>query len=114
MEILRQLGWISQPLALDYLQQNLNQNSPEVWLEVVTILGRVETSKLQACGILIRMLDTNHPGLARTEIRQALASSLGQLGETTGRDALGKLLKDSDLSVQLHSQFALTLLSVEE
>ena len=114
IEILRQLGWIGQSLALNYLQQNLDHNSPEVWLEIVTILGRVETFKPEACGILIKMLNANHPGLARTEIRQAIASSLGQLRESAGQDALGKLLKDSDRSVQLHSQFALKLLSADD
>lgn len=110
IEILRQLGWIAQPLALDYLQQSLHHNSPELWLEIITILGRVETSKSQACRILVTLLQTNHPGMARTEIRQALASSLGQLKEPAGRNALTQLLQDSDRSVQLHSQFALTLI----
>lgn len=114
IEILRQLGWIGQPLALDYLQQSLDHDSPEVWLETVTILGRVETFQPQACEILVKMLNNHHPGLAKTEIRQALASSLGQLKEPAGRDALYKLLKDSDRSVQLHSQFALSLLSVDD
>ena len=114
IEILRQLGWMAQPLALDYLQQSLNHNSPEVWLEVVMILGRVETSQPQACGILVKMLNSRHPGLARTEIRQALASSLGQLKEPAGRLALCQLLKDSDRSVQLHSQFALKLILGDE
>lgn len=110
IEILRQLGWIAQPLALEYLQQSLNHNAPEVWLEIVMILGRVETSQPQACKILLQMLEPRHPGLARTEIRQAFASSLGQLKEPAGRDALNQLLQDSDRSVQLHSQFALKLI----
>jgi HEAT repeat protein len=110
IEIIRQLGWMAQPLALEYLQQSLNHKSPEVWLEIVMILGRVETSQPQACKILSEMLEPRHPGLARTEIRQALASSLGQLKEPAGRLALSQLLKDSDRSVQLHSQFALKLI----
>jgi HEAT repeat protein len=116
IEILRQLGWMAQPLVLDYLQRSLDHRShhaPKLWLETVMILGRVENYQPQACKILITMLEVDHPGLARTEIKQALASSLGQLKEPAGRDALDVLLQDGDRSVQLHSQFALGLLSAD-
>ncbi len=116
IEILRQLGWMVQPLALDYLQRSLDHESPhapKVWLEIVMILGRVENYQPQACKILIAMLKIDHPGLARTEIRQALASSLGQLKEPAGRESLLLLLQDHDHSVQLHSQFALGLLPAD-
>jgi HEAT repeat protein len=114
LEILQQLGWIDHPSILDYFQWGLDHGSPQLWLEIVTILGRVEICKPRACSLLGQMLTSNHPATARAEIRQAMAVSLGQLREPAGQDALNQLLHDRDRSVQLHSQFALSLLSAEE
>jgi len=114
LEILRQLGWIDRPSILDYFQWGLDHGSPQLWLEIVTILGRVEICKPRACSILGEMLTSNHPATARAEIRQAMAVSLGQLREPAGQVSLNQLLHDRDRSVQLHSQFALNLLSAEE
>ncbi len=110
LEILRQLGWIQQPTTLDYLQWGLDHGSPHLWLEIVTILGRVEVDKLRACDLLGQLLTSNHPATTNVEIRQAIAASLGQLGEVAGRKILTQLLSDGVRSVQLHSQFALSLL----
>lgn len=110
LEILRQLGWMDQPAALDYLQWGLDHGSSHLWLEIVTILGRVEVDKPRACDLLGRLLTSNHPATTRVEIRQAIAASLGQLGEVAGRKILTQLLSDGVRSVQLHSQFALSLL----
>jgi len=113
IEIIRQLGWIAQTSVFPYLQWGLDQGSPELWLEIVISLGRLETLKSPACKFLVNLLDTKHPALARTDIRQALASSLGHLREPAGRAALVQLLDDPERSVQLHSQFALSLLPPE-
>jgi len=110
LEILQQLGWMDQPAALDYLQWGLDHGSPHLWLEIVTILGRVEVDKPRACDLLGQLLTSNHPATTRVEIRQAMAASLGQLGEVAGRKILTQLLSDGVRSVQLHSQFALSLL----
>lgn len=114
LEILRQLGWMDQPTALDYLQWGLDHGSPHLWLEIVTILGRVEVDKPRACDLLGQLLTSNHPAITRVEIRQAIAASLGQLREVAGRKILTQLLSDEVRSVQLHSQFALSLLPAVE
>lgn len=114
LEILQQLGWMDQPAALDYLQWGLEHGAPHLWLEIVTILGRVEVDKPRACALLGQILTTNHPAITRPEIRQAIAASLGQLGEVAGRKILTQLLSDEVRSVQLHSQFALSLLPAME
>ncbi|NJL91832.1 MAG: HEAT repeat domain-containing protein [Coleofasciculaceae cyanobacterium SM2_1_6] len=114
LEILQQLGWMDQPAALDYLQWGLDHGAPHLWLEIVTILGRVEVDKPRACDLLGQLLTSNHPAITRSEIRQAIAASLGQLGEVAGRKILTQLLSDGVRSVQLHSQFALSLLPAVE
>lgn len=114
IEIVRALGWIVLPEALSDLESALLQLSlPErVQLEIVQTLGRIEAIELksQATQILLNGL----PELKSVGIRQAIALSLGQLGNPDAINALVALLADPDDSVRFHAISALKTLDAEQ
>lgn len=109
LQCVRSLGWMETPQSLEYLQQAFTLESPEIYQETVTILGRVEKADLTpaASQILIAALRSLHPAIEDTKIRQAFAVSLGQLGTAESIDSLIHLLTDRDLGVRLHAIAAL-------
>ncbi len=114
IELVRALGWIALPEALNYLETALLQLSlPEmVQLEIVQTLGRIDSVELkpQATQILLNGL----PKLESVGIRQAIALSLGQLGDPDAINALVALLADTDDGVRLHAISALKTLDAEQ
>lgn len=113
IESVRALGWIALPEALSHLQSALLQLSlaETVQLEIVQALGRIETVELksQAAEILLDGL----PKFESVGIRQAIALSLGQLGNPDAINALIALLADTDDGVRLHAISALKTLDAE-
>lgn len=113
IELVRALGWIALPEALNDLESALLQLSlsERVQLEVVQTLGRIDSDQLkpQATQILLNGL----PKLESVGIRQAIALSLGQLGDPDAINALVALLADTDDGVRLHAISALKTLDAE-
>ena len=137
IETVRALGWSETAAGLEYLQkaligrsaadlegEELTSNSsipivgerrliqnmtPAVCQEIVTVLGRVEKPELKAkaAEIAIDLLEGNHPAVQSSQIKQSLALALGQLGDIRALDVLIQLLADADNSVRLHSLSAL-------
>lgn len=120
VRIIRALGWIETSSALEYLQQAVILSEP-VCQEIVTVLGQIEQPNLksQASKILIELLQSsitiqepvNQPFVR--QLRQNIALSLGELGETSATEFLIKLLADSDVGVRLHVIAALRKLAPE-
>ncbi len=104
IEFVRALNWVQTPVALDYLQQGLVWVPPEVCQEIITVLGRVELPGLkpQATQILIEFLHSGQSLVQHPSLKQALAMSLGQLGEPQALEVLIELLEEPDLTVRLH------------
>lgn len=116
IEIVRALGRVGTATGLEYLRSCLNQpEAVTVWQEIVTVLGRVEQPDLttRAANILIEMLKSGHPASQHESVKQAIALSLGQLGEIQALDWLIQLLADADAGVRLHAIAALKHLAPE-
>lgn len=113
IELIRALGWIALPEALNYLETALLQLSlsETVQLEIVQTLGRIDSIELksQATNILLNSL----PKLQSTGTRSAIALSLGQLGHSDAMNTLVALLADPDDGVRFHAISALKTLNAE-
>ncbi|MBW4450098.1 MAG: HEAT repeat domain-containing protein [Spirirestis rafaelensis WJT71-NPBG6] len=116
LEIVRALGWVKTLSGLEYLQEAFNQlSSQTLWLEIVTVLGRVSNSTLSAAsaGILLSILRSQHPAVEIVSIKSAIALSLGQLGNIDAMEPLISLLAENNEVVRLHIVAALKNLAAE-
>ncbi|MBD0263176.1 MAG: HEAT repeat domain-containing protein [Tolypothrix sp. Co-bin9] len=116
LEIVRALGWVKTLSGLEYLQEAFNQlSSQTLWLEIVTVLGRVSNSTLTAAsaGILLSILRSQHPAVKIVSIKSAIALSLGQLGNIDAMEPLIYLLADNNEVLRLHIVAALKNLAPE-
>ncbi|MCV3216438.1 HEAT repeat domain-containing protein [Plectonema radiosum NIES-515] len=116
IEIVRALAWMKTLSGLEYLQQAFEQLSLEtLWLEIVTVLGRVSDSTLTASstGILLSIVRSQHPAVEIVSIKSAIALSLGQLGNIEAIEPLIFLLADNNEVVRLHVVAALKNLAPE-
>ncbi len=115
LETIRALSWVGTLSGLEYLQTALDQlQTPAVWQEIVTVLGRVSGSLTnKATEILLEMLQHNHPGVEIASIKSAIALSLGQLGKMQAMSALTEMLTDKDVQVRLHASAAIKKLDPE-
>lgn len=116
VEIIRALSWMKTLSGLEYLQQAFAQlSSQTLWLEIVTVLGRVSDSTLtaKATEILLSILRSQHPAVEIASIKSAIALSLGQLGNIEAIEPLISLLADNNQVVRLHIVAALKNLAPE-
>ena len=95
--------------SLEYLQQALPQLSEESILEIIRVLGRIETNKVKAksAQILIDFFESGHSLVSKTSIKQALAHTWGQLAQESAIVALVKLKEDGEATVRLYAIAAL-------
>lgn len=109
LETIRALIRVETLSGLEFLQQALNQfQSPTLWHEIVTVLGRVNCPTLteKAAEILLSILRSQHPAVEITSTRSALAMSLGQVGSIQALEPLIAMLAE-DPQVRLHAIAAL-------
>jgi HEAT repeat protein len=107
--VVRALGWMEIPEALDSLQQGLREPSATVCREIITVLGRCWEPSLkgQAAEIAIAYLHSEQETVREMGTKQAIALALGELGEPRAMEALIALLADTDEKVRLHAIAAL-------
>jgi HEAT repeat protein len=116
LESIRALSWLGTASGLQYLQQAFNESTSEIlWLEIVTVLGRVQKPELTtlATEILLEILQSKHPATEIANIKNAIALSLGQLGKIEAIQPLILLLADPQPQVRLHAIAALKTLAPE-
>lgn len=110
-EVVRSLVWTNTPDALNHIRTYLQTHTAkaEIYQEIAVMLGRVElgTLKLQATQLLLDLLTSYGISQQSAMLRQAIATSLGQLGQTVAEPALRQLTQDSDERVRLHAIAAL-------
>ncbi|MBD2156200.1 HEAT repeat domain-containing protein [Leptolyngbya sp. FACHB-16] len=109
-DVIRSLSWIDHPAALDCLWRELSTTAaPAIAQEIIAILGRLTAAHLHptANQILLEALQSHNAVLKTTEVRRAIAHSLGQLRQPNALQHLIHLLLDGDRSVQLHALAAL-------
>ena len=113
LELVRALSWIALPDALSKLESALLQLplSESIQLEVVQVLGRIEAGELkpQATKVLLGALSC----IQSSPVRQAIALSLGQLGDSSALNALMNLSADPDDGVRFHALAGLKMLGVD-
>lgn len=109
LEVVRALSWTKTSISLDYLQAGLSWSNLEVCLEIVTVLGRqvLPQLKIKATEILINFLHSEQETANQPQIKQTLAMSLGELGETQAITSLLELGGDKERTVRLHALAAL-------
>ncbi len=109
LELVRSLAWNGTETALEYLKISLNDAKVEVCREIIIVLGRNRDDRLRdkACTILLEFFEASNRQSIDTQIKQALAMSLGQLGDKGAIETLSILAEDSDRSVSLHATAAL-------
>ncbi|MEM9275945.1 MAG: HEAT repeat domain-containing protein [Cyanobacteria bacterium P01_F01_bin.143] len=105
LDLVRALGWSEIDLALEYLQQALATEIYLVIREIITILGRISTTNLQekATAILIEFWNSITDNHNNPDLRQVLATSLGELGNNQAEDTLKQLAEDNNSRVRLHA-----------
>ncbi|NER01022.1 MAG: HEAT repeat domain-containing protein, partial [Cyanothece sp. SIO2G6] len=111
IETVRALIWTNTAAGLNHLHQYLQTHTAkaEIYQEIAVMLGRVEVHSLhsQATVLLLDLL-TNHSLTQQSAmLRQAIATSLGQLGQPPAKAALTQLTQDPDERVRLHAIAAL-------
>ena len=116
IEIVRALGWLGTATSLEYLGSCLNQQpSTELLQEIVMVLGRVEAPTLasRATQMLLDLLEPGQLVTQEPSVMQAIALSLGRLGDLRAIEPLIQLLAVPDLGVRLHAIAALKQLAPE-
>ncbi|MDX2097170.1 MAG: HEAT repeat domain-containing protein [Leptolyngbyaceae cyanobacterium bins.59] len=113
IEVVRALGWLNIPFALECLYKRFTnlegvELSTPVRREIITVLGRVNHPDLKsrAVNILLEVLRSN-PRDQDRETRQIIIVGLGQLGDPRSIEDLIALLADPDPGIQLHAIAAL-------
>lgn len=103
------LAWMETLASLSYLEVSLSRVAPEAVLEIVRVLGRIETANLKpkAAQILLNFFYSKNYLVEAIPIQQALAHAWGQLGEAMAVDALLELKEKEDKRVSLHAIAAL-------
>ena len=109
IDAVRALSWIDTMAALDYLQAGLESEAAQ---EIIVLLGRktLPALKAKATQILINFFQS----VQSPQLKQALAMSLGELGEPQAIDTLLELTEDPQQSVRLHARAALNKLTVHQ
>lgn len=110
LDLVRALSWSNLPIALDYLQQVLFFTPEERLSQAIIVsLGRTSLADLkpQATQILIDWWYSQQMPATSVELKQALATSLGELGAAKARESLEQIAQDNNKSVQLHAIAAL-------
>ncbi|MEB3233111.1 MAG: HEAT repeat domain-containing protein [Leptolyngbyaceae bacterium] len=114
LEIVRALIWTNTPDGLQHLGHYLQTHTAkaEIYQEIAVMVGRVEAGSLhrQATELLLDILTHHSLTQQSAMLRQAIATSLGQLGQPEAKAALTQLTQDTDERVRLHAIAALKAL----
>ena len=110
-DLIKALAWSENASAIGYLQQGLNKASESIVREIIMVLGRITTPELKppATKVLTNFWQNNRQ--CSSDIKQTLATSLGQLRCNCSRQILEEIALDSDRKVKLHALSALRKLS---
>ena len=113
LDLVKALNWSEVDSSIDYLTKALNYSIPAVTVEIITVLGRTNKAELksQAARILVDFWHSKSPQLELSQIKQSLATSLGELRCEYGREVLEQLKQDSDRKVKIYAVSALKKIS---
>jgi HEAT repeat protein len=109
MAIIRCLAWMETDLSLEYLHQALFLVTKNPIIEIITVLGRVNSENLRSQAVTI-LLDFYYstPLLVKDPlISQSLAYAWGQLGDRRTKKALMEMQKTDNEILKAHANAAL-------
>ncbi|WP_414624240.1 HEAT repeat domain-containing protein [Calothrix sp. CCY 0018] len=108
-EAVRALNWNGTFAALDYLKEILYSDDIKLSQEIITVLGRQESAELKsyATKILIEYLNSQPEITYQSQIKQAIATSLGELRDSNALIHLEKLAYDDNSKVKLYALAAI-------
>ena len=108
-EAVRALNWSNSLIALDYLESCLYSSDIMLIQEIVCVLGRQELIELKsyATKILIDFLNSDTEINHQSGIKQLVATSLGELGDSKALIYLEKLTDDDNSKVRLYANAAI-------
>jgi HEAT repeat protein len=111
LDLVKALGWSKLSSGIANLEKALANSSELIIQEIIIVLGRNGTLELkhQSAQVLITFWQRQQSLSA--SIKQALATSLGELGDRSAIPVLEQLTADSDRKVQLHALSALKKLA---
>ena len=105
-DLIKALSWSKHSSGITYLETALNNAGELTTQEIVTVLGRSKSElKPLAVGVLKNFWQKKQP--LSTQVRQIMATALGELRDRSARSILEELARDSDRKVQLHALSAL-------
>lgn len=111
LDLVKALGWSEINSGNNYLQQALNNNNSNelVTQEIITVLGRTNSPELKekSAQVLVYFWQNKNHQPYSPQIRQTLATALGELRCHCAQKALEQLATDKDRKVQLHALSAL-------
>lgn len=109
VDLVKALGWSEIISATNYLQQAITNSDELVTQEIITVLGRINAPGLkhQATQVLVDFWHDEDEQPYSPQIRQALATALGELRCNCAQQTLEQLAQDEDRKVQLHALSAL-------
>ncbi len=107
LSLIQSLAWSENPRNLTDLGETLTLISLGGTLEIIRLLGRIEALKNESAEILLAFFNSEHFLLQHTQIRQAIAYSLGQLRIVKTVTILETLANDPEPVVKLHAIAAL-------
>ncbi len=115
LDVVKALGWSEISSAINYLEKALSNSMAAVTAEIITVLGRTTIRELkpQAAQVLVKFWQNQSQQLELPLLRQALATSLGELRCGCGRETLEQLAEDSDRKVKLYAVSALKKIPAE-
>lgn len=108
-EAVRALNWSTNISALNYLKYFLHSKEIALHEEIIAVLGRQESIEFKsyATQILIDFLNTELETNHQSHIKQAIATSLGELGDSSALIYLEKLTFDDNSKVKLYAKAAI-------
>ncbi|MEB3218215.1 MAG: HEAT repeat domain-containing protein [Nostocales cyanobacterium 94392] len=108
-EAVRALNWSETYQALDYLKQSLYSSEINLCEEIISVLGRQESTEMKpyAANILIDFLNSEQEIIDESRIKQAIVTSLGELRDKSALTHLEKLADDQDSKVKLYALAAM-------
>jgi HEAT repeat protein len=114
LDLVKALGWSKLSSGIANLEKALANSSELIRQEIIIVLGRNATPKLKHQSTQVLITFWQQQQSLSASIRQALATSLGELGDRSATPVLEALATDSDRKVQLHAISALKKLAVKE
>lgn len=108
-EAVRALNWSESYQALDYLKESLYSSEINLCEEIITVLGRQESSEMKPCAakILIDFLNSEQEIIDESRIKQAIVTSLGELRDKSALTYLEKLAQEQDSKLKLYALAAM-------